>query len=151
MPSYYDSNKATLANARSLHPSSNAQQHFPEEGLYLGELTGGSMELPALFDLTENKGFCILYNNENDRKRANTSLERLEGYADPNLTICDTQRFDSFYQQLTTQLQSEFGYESDRHRYHTGCWQEEHCSSHRRRNGHQCIHSPHCLQGYCMG
>lgn len=43
-----------------------------------------------------------------------------EGYTDPNLTICDTQRFDSFYQQLTTQLQSEFGYESDRHRYHTG-------------------------------
>ena len=43
-----------------------------------------------------------------------------EGYTDTNLTICDTQRFDSFYQQLTTQLQSEFGYESDRHRYHTG-------------------------------
>ena len=43
-----------------------------------------------------------------------------EGYTDPNLTICDTQRFDAFYQQLTTQLQSEFGYESDRHRYHTG-------------------------------
>lgn len=43
-----------------------------------------------------------------------------EGYTDPNLTICDAQRFDAFYQQLTTQLQSEFGYESDRHRYHTG-------------------------------
>lgn len=77
MPSYYDSNKATLANARPLHPSSDVQQHFPEEGLYLGELTGGSMELPALFDLTENKGLCILYNSENDRKRANTCLERV--------------------------------------------------------------------------
>lgn len=43
-----------------------------------------------------------------------------EGYTDPSLTICDTQRFDAFYQQLTSQLESEFGYESDRHRYHTG-------------------------------
>lgn len=43
-----------------------------------------------------------------------------EGYTDPNLTICDTQRFDAFYQNLTSQLASEFGYESDRHRYHTG-------------------------------
>lgn len=43
-----------------------------------------------------------------------------EGYTDPNLTICDAQRFDAFYQQLTTQLQSDFSYESDRHRYHTG-------------------------------
>lgn len=43
-----------------------------------------------------------------------------EGYTDPDLTISDAQPFDAFYQQLTTQLQSEFGYESDRHRYHTG-------------------------------
>lgn len=43
-----------------------------------------------------------------------------EGYSDPNLTISDTQRFDGFYQQLTAQLQSDFGYDSDRHRYHTG-------------------------------
>lgn len=77
MASYYDSNKATIANARPLHPSNEEQQHFPEEGLYLGGLTGGSMELPALFDLTENKGLCILYNNENDRQRANACLERL--------------------------------------------------------------------------
>lgn len=77
MASYYDSNKATIANAHPLHPSNDEQQHFPEEGLYIGELTGGSMELPALFDLTENKGFCILYDNENDRRRANACLERL--------------------------------------------------------------------------
>ena len=77
MASYYDSNKPTIANSRPLHPSNDEQQHFPEEGLYLGELTGGSMELPALFDLTENKGFCILYDNENDRRRANACLERL--------------------------------------------------------------------------
>ena len=43
-----------------------------------------------------------------------------EGYTDPNLTICDTQRFDAFYQQLSAQLRDDYGYESDRHRYHTG-------------------------------
>lgn len=43
-----------------------------------------------------------------------------EGYTDPNLTIADSQRFDAFYQQLSGELLSEYGYESDRHRYHTG-------------------------------
>ncbi len=43
-----------------------------------------------------------------------------EGYSDPNLTICNSERFDAFYQHLSSRLQSEFGYESDRHRYHTG-------------------------------
>ena len=43
-----------------------------------------------------------------------------EGYDDPNLTICDTHRFDDFYQQLSATLQSDYGYDSDRHRYHTG-------------------------------
>lgn len=43
-----------------------------------------------------------------------------EGYDDPNLTICHTQQFDDFYQKLSCQLQEGYGYESDRHRYHTG-------------------------------
>lgn len=43
-----------------------------------------------------------------------------EGYDDPNLTICDVQRFDAFYQSLSAQMQSDFGYESDRHRFHRG-------------------------------
>lgn len=75
--SYYDANKATLANARPLPAGSDEQQHFPKEGLYLGELKGGTAELPALFDLTESKGLCFLYNNERDRKRVNLCLERL--------------------------------------------------------------------------
>lgn len=76
MTSYYDSVKPTIANAKPLNGGGD-KQHFPAEGLYIGELTGGSMELPALFDLTENKGLCFLYNNENDRKRVNMCLERL--------------------------------------------------------------------------
>lgn len=75
--SYYDANKATLANARPLQADSKEQQHFPKEGLYLGELTGGTAEIPALFDITESKGLCFLYNNEHDRKRVNLLLERL--------------------------------------------------------------------------
>ena len=74
---YYDANKATLANARPIQARSDEQQHFPKEGLYLGELKGGTAELPALFDLTESKGLCFLYNNERDRKRINLCLERL--------------------------------------------------------------------------
>ena len=75
--SYYDTNKATLANARPIQAGSDEQQHFPKEGLYLGDLKGGTAELPALFDLTESKGLCFLYNNEHDRKRVNLCLERL--------------------------------------------------------------------------
>lgn len=77
MASYYDSNKATIANARSMQAGADEELHFPSEGLYLGDLKGGSIELPALFDITESKGLCFLYNNENDRKRVNTCLERL--------------------------------------------------------------------------
>lgn len=43
-----------------------------------------------------------------------------EGYDAPGLTICDVQRFDAFYRGLSSRLQSDYGYESDRHRYHTG-------------------------------
>lgn len=43
-----------------------------------------------------------------------------EGYDDPDLTIVDVQRFDAFYQCLSARMQSDFGYESDRHRFHKG-------------------------------
>lgn len=43
-----------------------------------------------------------------------------EGYDDPNLTIIDKASFDSFYQNLSQKLESDFGYLSDRHRYHSG-------------------------------
>lgn len=77
MPSYYDSNPRTSANSKSLTPSSDAEQHFPSEGLYLGELTGGNMELPALYDLSVGKGLCILYKDANGRENVNRLLERL--------------------------------------------------------------------------
>lgn len=77
MPSYYDTNKPTLANAISIIPSDGDVQHFPTEGLYIGNLTGGAVEIPALYDIVESKGLCIMYNNEDDRLHANTCLENL--------------------------------------------------------------------------
>ena len=53
------------------------EQHFPSEGLYLGELTGGSIELPALYDLSTGKGLCFLYNNDYNQRQANACIERL--------------------------------------------------------------------------
>lgn len=77
MPSYYDSNKATSANSRNLILSDSEKQHFPFEGLYVGSLTGGKMELPALIDICEVKAFCLLYNSEKTRTSVNHVLERL--------------------------------------------------------------------------
>lgn len=77
MASYYDTNPATIANARNLLPASDAVQHFPSEGLYLGDLSGGNVELPALYDLRESNGLCFLYKNESDRIKVNSCLEQL--------------------------------------------------------------------------
>ncbi|MBQ3438994.1 MAG: hypothetical protein IJG35_03335 [Bacteroidales bacterium] len=77
MSSYYDNNTATTANAPELIPVEGATPHFPSEGLYIGELTGGSAELPALVDLREINGLCFLYNNESDRRSVNSCLEKL--------------------------------------------------------------------------
>ena len=77
MTSYYDSNKATSANSRYFILNDSEEQHFPFEGLYIGSLTGGDMELPALIDICEVKAFCMLYNNEDTRTRINHVLEKL--------------------------------------------------------------------------
>lgn len=77
MASYYDSNKATSANSRYFILDGSDKQHFPFEGLYIGSLSGGDMELPALVDICEVKAFCMLYNNEDTRTRVNHVLEKL--------------------------------------------------------------------------
>ena len=77
MASYYDSNKATSANSRYFILSDSEEQHFPFEGLYIGSLTGGEMEFPALVDICEVKAFCMLYNDEDTRTRVNHVLEKL--------------------------------------------------------------------------
>lgn len=77
MASYYDSNKATSANSRFFILNGSEEQHFPFEGLYIGSLSGGDMELPALIDICEVKAFCMLYNNEDTRTRINHVLEKL--------------------------------------------------------------------------
>lgn len=76
MANYYDSNKATVANSRGFLLG-NQEQHFPSEGLYLGDLMSGSITLPALYDLNSGKGLCFLYNNEHSRRQVNACLERL--------------------------------------------------------------------------
>lgn len=77
MPSYYDTNKATSANSRYFILNGSDEQHFPFEGLYIGSLSGGEMELPALIDICEVKAFCVLYNNEETRSSVNRVLEKL--------------------------------------------------------------------------
>ena len=77
MASYYDFNKATSANQRSFILNDSEKQHFPFEGLYIGSLSGGEMELPALVDICEVKAFCMLYNSEDTRTQVNRVLEKL--------------------------------------------------------------------------
>lgn len=77
MASYYDFNKATSANQRSFILNDSEKQHFPFEGLYIGSLSGGEMEMPALVDICEVKAFCMLYNSEDTRTQVNHVLEKL--------------------------------------------------------------------------
>lgn len=77
MPSYYDSNKATSANSRDFILDTSELQHFPFEGLYIGSLSSGSQDLPALIDINEVKAFCMLYNDEDTRICVNRVLEKL--------------------------------------------------------------------------
>ncbi len=77
MASYYDTNKATSANAKTFFLDGSEQQHFPFEGLYIGTLKGGAVELPALVDLSEVKAFCMLYDSEATRNTVNRCLEKL--------------------------------------------------------------------------
>lgn len=77
MASYYDTNKATVANAKDFCLENMDEQHFPTEGLYIGNLVGGTMEIPALYDMNERKGLCFLYDSEHNRERVNHCLERM--------------------------------------------------------------------------
>ena len=76
MPNYYDSNEKTSANSRNFILNEE-EQHFPFEGLYIGSLSGGDTELPALIDICEVKAFCLLYNNEESRTSVNHVLEKM--------------------------------------------------------------------------
>ena len=73
---YYDANKATVANSPS-YDFGDDVQHFPLEGLYLGTMAVPNVVMPALYDLSLNKGLCFLYKTENDRQNVNTCLEHL--------------------------------------------------------------------------
>ena len=68
---------SSFADSPRLFLQEGEAQHFPQEGLYFGELNGGSAPLPALHDLNEGKGLCFLYGDSNAREAANRCLERL--------------------------------------------------------------------------
>lgn len=77
MIDYYETNRPTSANYKDIVCDSEQEQHFPSEGLFLGNLASGPSDLPALADLNESGGICFLYRDEANRKKVNTCLERL--------------------------------------------------------------------------
>lgn len=77
MPNYYDNHKATTANSKRMLPNEGEEQHFPQEGLYIGELTEGNIVIPALFDFAEGKGLNLMYCDSNTRNQANRCIERM--------------------------------------------------------------------------
>ena len=77
MANYYDNHAATSANSKRMMPKDDEEQHFPVEGLYFGSLSGGNTELPALFDLSGEKGLCFMYSDNNTRECANRCIEQL--------------------------------------------------------------------------
>ena len=76
MASYYEKNKATSANSRNFILDGSEQQHFPFEGLFIGDLTENG-DIPALIDICEIRAFCLLYNSQTTRMQANRCIERL--------------------------------------------------------------------------
>ena len=77
MSNYYDTNKASSANSKEFILDGSEQQHFPFEGLYIGSLSGGVADVPALIDISEIKAFCMLYSDADTRTRVNHVLERM--------------------------------------------------------------------------
>lgn len=77
MAGYYDNNKLTSANGKDIILDGSDKQHFPFEGLYIGDLVGGQTEIPALVDICEVKAFAMFYSDEASRTSMNHCLERL--------------------------------------------------------------------------
>ena len=77
MSNYYDNIKITPANSRDLLPRDEFVSHFPTEGLFLGDLYGNGHSFPALFDIREINGLCLLYKDERQRCQVNSLIERL--------------------------------------------------------------------------
>ena len=74
---YFDNATKTVANSYICSPTETDICHFPSEGLCFGTLSSKGLTAPALLDLQQSNGLGFLYNNEESRKAANTSLELL--------------------------------------------------------------------------
>lgn len=75
MADYYSNNIKTCANYKDFILTDEFKQHFPSEGLYIGNLRGNQVDMPPLVDLSNINGLCFLYNNDDSRNKANCCLE----------------------------------------------------------------------------
>lgn len=88
---YYQDKPKTTTNSEEFVLKEDMASFFPIEGLFFGKLFGPKIEIPAFIDLLQYKGFCFLYDNEENRQNANRSIERLVWRLALSLpvTLCD--------------------------------------------------------------
>ena len=67
----------TIANSVRIDVGHEEKPHFPNEGLCIGSLQTPNGVLPALINLRDTNGTCLLYNSYETRKAANNCLERI--------------------------------------------------------------------------
>lgn len=77
MSDYYQLAIKTIANSAGYEQLGHHSQHFPLEGLYIGNLKGPQNTIPALIDLSEISSFCFLYNSSETKAMVNHCIERL--------------------------------------------------------------------------
>ena len=89
--SYYDSNPMTAANSPEFILDDSTASGFPSDGIFVGMLKGPQIEVPALVDLLEAKGLCLLYNSARMKESANRCIERLVWRLAVSLPIKNTE------------------------------------------------------------
>lgn len=88
---YYQNKPKTTTNSEEFVLNEEMTSAFPSEGLFFGKLFGPKIEIPAFIDLLQYKGFCFLYDNEENRMSVNRCIERLVWRLALSLpvTLCD--------------------------------------------------------------
>ncbi len=74
---YYQNIAKNITNSEDFLLNEDMQSRFPLDGLFFGKLFGPKIEIPAFVDLLQYKGFCFLYDNEENRLHVNHCIERL--------------------------------------------------------------------------
>lgn len=88
---YYQDKPKTTTNSEEFVLNEEMTSGFPKEGLFFGKLFGSKIEIPAFIDLLHYKGFCFLYNNEENMLKVNRCIEKLVWRLALSLpvTLCD--------------------------------------------------------------